>query len=218
MTKVCPNPIPWNAVYQRLIHAGEARTDLPKPPVPLILNGWVFSNDVEKMERWQETLQWAQTAGCAHITNSLSDDDFYHTEEVSSYRIGPLGGPMHRSWDFEAKQKPEQDSLNAGLQRLIGHWNEVAAGFSTITQPLGFTGTKARRLVIAVKSNGSPPWGAWDRLSHDEEKRRTFTAFRNAINATLRPNEVDHIDFIMEITQGEVESEPFISTDEEQTE
>ncbi len=57
MTKICPNPIPWNAVYQQLIHVGEARPDLPKPPVPLILNGWVFSNDGEKMERWQETLQ-----------------------------------------------------------------------------------------------------------------------------------------------------------------
>ncbi len=57
MTKICPNPIPWNAVYQQFIHVREARPDLPKPPVPLILNGWVFSNDVEKMERWQETLQ-----------------------------------------------------------------------------------------------------------------------------------------------------------------
>jgi hypothetical protein len=198
MTRVCPNPIPWNAVYQRLLHVGESQPDLPKPPVPLILNSWAFSNDVEKMDRWQETLLWAQMAGCDAITSSLSEDDFYQTKEVTSYRIGPLGGPIHRTWDFEAKQKPEQKVLDAGLQGLREHWPNLATGFSACTHPVGFSGDKARRLVVAVSDQGSPPWGTWESLSNDDEKRREFTAFRKAINETLHSHEVDHIDFVIE--------------------
>jgi hypothetical protein len=200
MTKVCPNPIPWNAVYQRLLSLGERRPDLPKPPVPLILNGWVFSNDVEKMERWQETLQWAQAAGCAHITSSLPDDDFYQIEALTSYRIGPLGGPLHRSWDFESKEKPAQEIVDAGLRRLVEQWPDLATGFSTCTRPVAFTGGKARRLVVAVSGNCSPPWGTWESLSNEEPRRRAFTAFRKSVNEALAPHEVDHIDFIMEAT------------------
>jgi len=198
MTPVCPNPIPWNAVYQRLLHVWENRSDLPKPPVPLILNGWVFSNDVEKVERWQETLQWAQKAGCEHITSSLSIDDFYQSEEITSCRIGPLGGPLHRPWDFEAKQKPGQELLDDGLQRLTEHWPELANGFSTGTHPVGFSGNKSRRLIVAVSEQVSPPWGTWETLSRDDAKRLTFTAFRKAINEMLTPHEVDHIDFVIE--------------------
>lgn len=198
MTRVCPNPIPWNAVYQRLLHVWESRPDLPKPPVPLILNGWVFSNDVEKMDRWEDTLRWAQTAGCEPITSSLSDDDFYQTEEVTSYRIGPLGGPMHHPWDFETKQKPGQQVLDTGLLRLRENWPDLAIGFATGTHPVGFSGNKARKLVVAVSEQVLPPWGTWDSLSNDEAKRRTFTAFRKAINEILHPHEVDHIDFVID--------------------
>ena len=204
MIRVCPNPIPWHALYQRLLHVGESRPDLPKPPVPLILNGWVFSNDIEKMERWQMTLQWAQTAGCGSITSALSEDDFYQTEEVTNYRIGPLGGPMHRTWDFETKQKPGQEVLDAGLQRLMEHWPDLAAGFSACTHPVAFSGSKARRLVVAVSAQVAPPWGTWESLSNDEATRRTFTTFRKAINETLHPHEVDHIDFVIE-NSGQIE-------------
>lgn len=198
MTRVCPNPIPWSAVYQRLLHVGKTRPDLPKPPVALVLNGWVFSNDSEKMERWQETLRWAEKAGCESITSCLSEDDFYHTEEVTNYRIGPLGGPMHRTWDFETKKRPEPEVLDAVLQRLMEHWPDLATGFSACTHPVGFSGEKARRLVVAVSAQVSPPWGTWESLSNDEAKRRTFTTFRKAINESLHPHEVDHIDFVIE--------------------
>lgn len=197
MTRVCPNPSPWNAVYQRLLHVWECRQDLPKPPVPLILNGWVFTNDVDKMKRWQETLQWSQAAGCEAITSSLSDDDFYHVEEATSDRIGPMGGPLHRVWDFEPKQKPGQEAMDTLIQRLSTQWPELAADFCAGTQPIGFSGNKARRLVVAVTDQTSPSWGTWHSLSSDEAKRRTFTTFRKAINEALHPHEVDHIDFVI---------------------
>ena len=76
--------MPWNDVYQALLQVWEQRQDLAKPPTPLILNGWVFSSDIEKMNRWEETLAWARISECEAITNSLAEDDFYCVEQVSN--------------------------------------------------------------------------------------------------------------------------------------
>jgi hypothetical protein len=206
MIRVCPNPLPWNDVYQRLIHVSQSRPDLAKPPVPLILNGWVYSNDAEKMRRWKDTVIWARDANCDEIIHSLSEDDFYCTEELSTYEVGPLGGPMYRSWDFSSKTKPEHEALTQSLQRLAEEWSSIASGFASHTKPLGFTGAKARRLVVGVSSDDAPPWRSWDSLSSVSSKRRTFTAFRQAVNNAIKPLEVDHIDFIKTNTEPDAPS------------
>jgi len=77
MRRICPHPIQWNAIYERLLRIAEERPDLAKPPIPLILNGWVFSSDAEKSARWSETVRWVEVAGCADAIQSLSADDFY---------------------------------------------------------------------------------------------------------------------------------------------
>lgn len=198
MIRVCPNPIPWSNVFKRLSRVADVRADLSKPPVPLILNGWVFSNDAEKIARWNQTVEWAKDAGCEDLTDALLDEDYYFTDEVTSYQVGPHGGPMYRGWDFEAKERPEQEALENALERLNMRWAEIAIGFADATRPVGFTGGKARRLVVTVTKDADPPWGGWDRISPAEEKRRTFTVFRRAVNKALEPLEVDHIDFTIE--------------------
>ena len=198
MTRVCPNPIPWNDVYKRLSKIAETRAMPVKPPIPLILNGWVYSNDAEKIARWNQTIEWAKDARCEDILASLKDEDFYFTDEVTTYQVGPFGGPMYRDWDFESKERPPQEDLEGALQILKNRWSAIANGFSDATQPLDFTGEKARRLLVAVTKNSQPPWGGWDRLSDVEEERRTFTVFRSAVNGAIKPLEVDHIDFTIE--------------------
>jgi len=195
MTRVCPNPIPWNAVYKRLTKIAETRAMPVKPPVPLILSGWVYSNDAEKIARWNQTIEWAKDSGCEDILGSLKNEDFYFTDEVSTYQVGPFGGPMYRDWDLEAKERPPQEDLEEALQILKNGWSDIATGFSDATQPLDFTGEKARRLLVTVTKNSPPPWGAWDRLSSVEAERRTFTVFRSAVNEAIKPLEVDHIGF-----------------------
>jgi peptide subunit release factor RF-3 len=60
MKRICPNPIPWHAAFERLSkYAQDHVCSPPSPPKPLILAGWVSSNGVEKMERWAQTLAWA---------------------------------------------------------------------------------------------------------------------------------------------------------------
>jgi hypothetical protein len=83
MRRICPHPIQWNAIYERLMKVAEERPDLPKPPIPLILNGWVFSSDAEKSARWSETVKWAEIAECSEITGSLGVEEFYCTDSPS---------------------------------------------------------------------------------------------------------------------------------------
>lgn len=197
MIRVCPNPLPWNDVYRQLLEVSRSRPDLPKPPVPLILNGWVYSNDTEKMRRWEDTVLWARNAHCSEIVESVSKDDFYYTRKLTTYEVGPLGGPMYRAWDYSPKVKPDQKALSKALQRLAEEWSSLAHCFSSHTRPLGFTGAKARRLLVGVISNHAPPWGSWESLSADETMRKSFTSFRQAVNEAINPLEVDHIDFVI---------------------
>ena len=146
-------------------------------------------------------MHWARNASCDEIVLSLSEDDFYNAEELTTYELGPLGGPMYRSWDYSSKTKPDYEPLSQALQRLTDEWPSIADGFSAHTKPLGFTGAKARRLVVGVSSDDAPLWGSWDSLSVIESKRRTFTAFRQAVNDAIKPMEVDHIDFIKRTTE-----------------
>ncbi len=77
MKRICPHPVPWNTIYEQLLRVGKERPELPRPPVPLILNGWVFSSDAEKEARWAETVRWAELAGCQSAIESMPEDDFY---------------------------------------------------------------------------------------------------------------------------------------------
>ena len=92
--KICPNPNNWNEVFKRL--QTHARTYLcvpPSPPTPLILAGWAYSNDTEKLERWGQTVSWAKANGCPSLV-AVADKDFYSADNPTSYRIGPSGEPL----------------------------------------------------------------------------------------------------------------------------
>ena len=196
MIRVCPQPSAWNDVYRRLLQVAASRPDLREVPVPLILAGWAWSNDVEKMDRWEMTVQWAKEAGCEEIVTAISDEDFRFVHVPTDYEVGPSGGPMYRTWDFERKDRPEESVLTAALAKLSIEWPSIAAGFAVDTRPLCFSGDKARNLVVTVLTDALPPWGAWHKRSHVEAERRTFTVFRRAVNKAIYPHAVDHIEFI----------------------
>lgn len=93
---ICPNPRRWNEIFKDLCATYEMKTEmkLPSnvvgiresggPPTPLILNGWVFSNDNDKRVRWQETLRWAEKQGLLYLTHVEIHDRVYwagHTRD-----------------------------------------------------------------------------------------------------------------------------------------
>lgn len=199
MVSICPNPKKWNVLFKQLSEHANTHVCIPsRPPAPLILAGWAYSNDVEKMLRWRETVDWAEANGCTDILETILDNDFYTVDEPSDYQIGPLGGPCYRPWDFEAKLRPSPNEIVQHFEYLSAHWaNIIESGLAAITRPWAFTGKKARRLVVQAESAAVPPWGDWTSLSPDEQKRRAFTRFRSAVNTAIAPHEVDHIDFVV---------------------
>jgi hypothetical protein len=125
MIRVCPNPGPWNAVFQRLTQYAQAhQCSPPSPPAPLILGGWAYSNDIEKMRRWEETVAWAAKNSCSERVE-VSSEEFYCVEEPTSYTVGPMGGPMYWTWDFDEKEKPQPDQTAKHLETLISHWDNI---------------------------------------------------------------------------------------------
>jgi hypothetical protein len=91
MKRVCPNPIPWAEAFESL--AAYARSHActpPAPPRPLILAGWVGSNDQDKMLRWEDTITWAYTNGCGQIIEGIAEQDFYFVDNPTTYVVGPM--------------------------------------------------------------------------------------------------------------------------------
>ena len=58
--QVCPEPTVWHEVHLALKKAARPSDE---PPIPLILSGWVSSDDREKAARWRETVAWAKARG-----------------------------------------------------------------------------------------------------------------------------------------------------------
>ena len=194
---ICPNPRRWHEIDERLLGVCAERKITRLPPKPLILNGWVSTNDLEKAHRWAETVNWAEKHGLADLV-AVDPPDWYAVEKPSSCPIGPLGGPMYLPWRFDSVARPSEQSVRAAFEALLNNWVSIAGELALFTQPSRFTGAKMRRLVVSVsQSAASPPWGQWNRLANDES-RRAFTELRRKVNTTIAPLEIDHIDFELE--------------------
>jgi len=167
------------------------------PPEPLVLHGWAYTNDLTKKDRWEETIAWATKFGCSIILGALRDEHFYCVDYVTTYPIGPGGGPMYQEWNFTSLPSANPDNLIHALASLKENWATfVDPGLSAITSPIKFSGKKSRLLKVQVTGEGNPPWGSWTSLSYDRETRHYFTKFRKSVNRHIEPHHVDHIDFM----------------------
>ena len=194
---VCPKPLPWNDVYASLCDWWNANGKQgPPPPIPLILNGWVYSNDKEKLNRWTLTVQWAVSNGCECVT-VLPRESFYTTSILSEYNVGPLGGPMYLPWNFEKKAKPSRVQVDQILAVLKRDWLDVVGNeIGSITRPKCLTGSKFRRLLVEADNFAIPEWGSWTALPNGST-RIAFTNFRAKINQSINSHTIDHIDFLV---------------------
>ena len=97
---VCPKPDAWNRVYEVLLKVWEStERKISKPPIPLILNGWAFTSDEEKHERWKATVNWAENNGYAELIPKLGEDEKYEVDEMTT-----IAEPW---WDDLGKDKTE---------------------------------------------------------------------------------------------------------------
>jgi hypothetical protein len=76
---ISPIPKVWHEIHQSLLKYWdlELQQRVSKPPIPLILAGWNFSEDWEKRLRWTQTLNWAKENKCEHLLIELSNDEKY---------------------------------------------------------------------------------------------------------------------------------------------
>ncbi len=193
---ICPQPHKWHEIFELLNIAWQKAGAVgSKPPVPLILAGWNFSNDIDKKKRWEDTLDWAKENNLTHLIQELSDDESYFADEPSDYQINPMGSPMYLDWNYTRRTTPSEQDVYQAIKLLQEGWSEIVGQeLATITFPLRFTGKRKRRLLVSAKRYTEPPWGTWDEL-YDGSFRRAFTDFRKSVNDSIYPLHVDHIDF-----------------------
>lgn len=193
---ICPKPIAWSKSHDALLEFFKLNymtTD--KPPTPLILAGWTYSNDEKKKLRWEQTVAWAIKNYCPDLVK-INTEDFYTTATPSNHKIGPMGGPMYLRWSSTSKVRPQDSELNYYLIKLKSSWGLIVGSeLEKITLPVNFSGPKSRALNVKVKEFSKPPWGGWDWRSVDPESRSTFRKFRASVNHAIHPHTVDHIYF-----------------------
>lgn len=77
--RVCPQPIPWNQLWEMLPDRHRVGSGW-EPPVPLILAAWHFTSDAEKRERFHLHLRWAADHGAiesvATFLNTIQPGDW----------------------------------------------------------------------------------------------------------------------------------------------
>ena len=54
------------------------------PPTPLILNGWAFSTDENKKNRWEETIKWAHINNLEDIILNVDEKDKFYGDGMSN--------------------------------------------------------------------------------------------------------------------------------------
>jgi hypothetical protein len=82
--RVCPNPIPWNQLWE-MLRRNRQVADERQPAAPLILSAWHFSDDGMKRARLREQVEWAAEHGAFVATDAflrgLPSTDWHYEED-----------------------------------------------------------------------------------------------------------------------------------------
>jgi len=192
-------PADWAKVHAVLTDAWMERNEsnVPKPPVPLILAGAAFSTASAIRRRWVELIEWANAYGFSgHLASQMPPPP--KTDVADSIAGVTEDGrgwwPEYGEQFHEPKKKPSREFVSATLENLRKKWSAiVGAELAAHTKPLRFKGHKSCRLLVAADPGESPPWGDWWSTTKNP---RAFTVFRQAVNAAIAPMEVDDITFV----------------------
>lgn len=160
---ICPNPGRWHEIYERLLSACAER-NLTKPPLPLILNGWVGTNDVEKAERWAETVDWAERHGLADLV-TVQPQDWYTVEKPSSYFIAnSLAGRPNveprTSRDIRARALAEEEARSPHKILRTEFYVECSCGYRgpALNNACRKCGAQINMLAELLQGSLNPFW------------------------------------------------------------
>lgn len=171
--------------------------------MPLIVAGAAFSSARDIRARWAKYLDWAAAHGFMDMLMERYQppegrDYAERAAGVSEYGRG--WWPDSTYWNSDPRTKPTSEQLVIAFTAMQSQWIKIAGDeLARYTRPIAFTGKKKRRLVVAVDADYSPKWGTWTSFEADPA---AFRDFRSAVNAVIRPVEVDHIDFTVRCAPG----------------
>lgn len=126
MVNICPNPGRWREIYERLLPVCRQR-NLPLPPRPLILNGWVYTNDVQKAEIWAATVKWAASHGVSDLV-VLDPSDWSASRICRAMKSGHSTALCYLPWRFEASPRPSPDVIQGAIYSSPKYRTPVADG------------------------------------------------------------------------------------------
>jgi len=102
LDRVCPQPLRWKELYEMLPDQ-QPRGGGWQPSVPLILSGWLYSSNLDKMLRLKEHIEWAESHGCLAQVDAfirgLSKDEWHY--------LGGFDGPVSHEEDEEDEEDME---------------------------------------------------------------------------------------------------------------
>lgn len=82
--RVCPSPTVWNELWELLPERTHVGTGW-QPSLPLILSGWWYSSNLDKMVRLREHLIWAADHGALDevdaFLRALPEDSWHHLKD-----------------------------------------------------------------------------------------------------------------------------------------
>lgn len=94
MKFVCPLPRVWIQIYDGCLdHWLATGRDGPPPPRPPLLALWSFSNDFDKKQTWEASINWARERGLEDLIPEIIEDQSYMVAELSTEILGNLGVP-----------------------------------------------------------------------------------------------------------------------------
>ena len=76
---ICPQLYLWRQIYTNLCEARDSAgsTSIPMPPQVFNMQGWMLSTDMNKLSRWEATVNWAAEHGFSKVIPEFSSDDWY---------------------------------------------------------------------------------------------------------------------------------------------
>jgi hypothetical protein len=146
-TYICPVPGFWAFIASELISFWKVNLKEagPQPPY-IILSGWNYSDDVDRMETWMNCIKWAEERNCTHLIPQIPENSWYQQETLSRFKSFE---------DFGIYNKFHKPSKKLTKEERVHHFNILRSkwvtNFGTDYFPKRLTGKKCKRLI--VKSN-----------------------------------------------------------------
>jgi hypothetical protein len=83
--RFCPQPQPWNRLWEMLPNRKQKPSGGWNPPLPLILAAWSDTTGLEKMLRLRAHIEWADAHGAIDDVGTylrgLTEEQWFHDKD-----------------------------------------------------------------------------------------------------------------------------------------